>query len=199
VDAPDRLEGDGVTLRPLRVDDAAHYAAAFRDDPELGRWTGFETDPDEAWVRERVADAAQRAGFELAVTAEGSDTLRGVVIVHHVEPAHRRAEVGFWLVRDARGKGLGARAVVLVVRWLFDEAGLRRLELSTTPDNRAAQILARRLGFRHEGVMRQRDVERGRPADVVWFGLLRDEWQRARNRTGSHPEHVPTLYQPGES
>jgi RimJ/RimL family protein N-acetyltransferase len=177
VDTPERLEGEGIALRPLRTDDAPAHAAAFRDDPDLGRALGFPTDPDEEWVRARVAGAAERDGFELAVTTDGSDELRGVVIVHHVEPDHGRAEVGFWLVREARGRGLGASAVALVVDWLFEEAGVRRVELSTTPDNRGAQAVAQRLGFTHEGVMRRRDIERGVEIDVVWFGLLREEWR----------------------
>jgi RimJ/RimL family protein N-acetyltransferase len=176
VQAPGALAGDGVVLRLLRADDAPAYAAAFRADAQLASLLGLETDPDEAWVRERVAGASQRAGFELAITTGVDDTLLGTVIVHHVEDEHGRAEVGFWLAPGARGAGLGSRAVTLVVGWLFEQAGLRRVELSTAPDNERALALARRLGFTREGVMRQRDVERGRPVDVVWFGLLREEW-----------------------
>ena len=174
---PEALAGDGVTLRTLRVDDAPAYAAAFRDDPDLGRLIGAETDPDEAAVRERIANAAERAGFELAIAAGGADAFEGVVAVHGIEPDHGRAEVGFWLVPQARGAGLGARAVGLVVSWLF-EHGMRRVEMTTTPDNDAALVLARRLGFEQEGVLRQRAIERGRPVDIVWLGLLRDEWRR---------------------
>ena len=34
----------------------------------------------------------------------------------------------------------------------------------------------RGLGFRQEGVLRKRNVERGRRVDIVWFGVLREEW-----------------------
>jgi RimJ/RimL family protein N-acetyltransferase len=80
-------------------------------------------------------------------------------------------------VPQARGAGRGARAVALVVSWLF-EYGMRRVEMTTTPDNGGALVLARRLGFAQEGVLRQRAIERGRPVDIVWLGLLRDEWRR---------------------
>jgi RimJ/RimL family protein N-acetyltransferase len=46
---------------------------------------------------------------------------------------------------------------------------------AATPDNAGALVLARRLGFEEEGVLRQRAIERGRAVDIVWFGLLRDE------------------------
>jgi len=52
------------------------------------------------------------------------------------------------------------------------------IELTTTPDNAGAIALAERLGFVREGVLRRRVVERGRAVDIVWFGLLREEWAR---------------------
>lgn len=174
--APASLAGDGVALRALRPADAPAYAAAFRDDPQLGTLIGIEHDPDEEAVLERIARAQDRAGFELAITAGASDAFCGVAIVHTVAPEHGRAEVGFWLAPHARGAALGLRAVRLLVDWLFGQAGLRRIEMTTTPDNRGALVLAERLGFTQEGVLRRRAIERGRPVDIVWFGLLREEW-----------------------
>jgi ribosomal-protein-alanine N-acetyltransferase len=170
------VDGD-VRLRPLRPDDAPAFAAAFADDPELGVLVGYEEDPDEASVRSGLGQPDERPGFELVVTAGGSDDLRGVVSVQHVEERHGRAEVGFWLVSAARGAGLGRRAVGLVVDWLFAQPWMRRVEMSTTPGNAGAMALAARLGFTNEGTLRQRDVERGRPVDIVWYGILREEWR----------------------
>ena len=173
--APVRLADEVVTLRPPRPDDAPAFAAAFVDDPQLGLLVGFEEDPDEAWFRDSL-DGEPGPGFKLAVTAGGSDTLVGIVVVHHVEAEQGRAEIGFWLAREARGTGLGRRAVALLVDCLFDHRWLRRLELTTTPDNTGALALAESLGFTREGVLRQRVVERGHAVDIVWFGLLREEW-----------------------
>jgi ribosomal-protein-alanine N-acetyltransferase len=179
MDPPAALVDRDLRLRALRADDAPAFAAAFAEDPELGVLVGFEEDPDEASVRARLERPDERPGFELVVTAGGSDDLRGVVTVHRVEERHGRAEVGFWLVRGARGAGLGTRAVGLVVDWLFAQPWVRRVELTTTPDNAGTIALAERLGFTHEGTQRQRDIERGRPVDIVWFGLLREEWPPA--------------------
>ncbi len=169
---PPLRDGD-VALRRVRADDAPAYVRAFAQDPDLGRWLGSDADPTEAEIRRRAE--RHGPGVELAITDAG-DALVGSVMVHHVEPRHGRAEIGFWVAPAARGRGLGRRAVELVVDWLFSAGSLRRLELTTTPDNLAARALALRLGFTEEGTLRARDVERGRPVDVVWFGLLRDEW-----------------------
>jgi RimJ/RimL family protein N-acetyltransferase len=179
---------DGVAvLRPPRTDDAGPFAAAFRDDRDLGRLIGLEQDPVEAEVLEGLErnreDAGKGTGAWLTIADAETDAFRGLVILHSFAWQHRRCEVGFWLVAGARGRGLGARSVALVVSWAFEAFDLLRVEMTTTPDNAAAAALASRLGFAREGVLRQRNVERGRRIDVVWFGVLREEWQ-VRTRSG---------------
>jgi RimJ/RimL family protein N-acetyltransferase len=180
IELPESLTDGDVVLRRLRADDAAAYVAAFSADPELGRLLGMEEDPGEASVRERVGRlpdlAAEGKLVELAVSEQGHDGFLGSMMLHSFDAHHRRCEVGFWLAPVARGRGLGSRAVSLAVSWAFAELDLQRVEMTTTPDNHAVPALARRLGFAREGVLRRRNVERGVRVDVVWFGLLREEW-----------------------
>jgi ribosomal-protein-alanine N-acetyltransferase len=171
VELPDRLDGDGVVLRRLRADDAPAYAAAFRDDPDLGRLLGVDEAPDEPAVRGRVG----RAG-ELAIADPESDAFLGWLNVHSFNERNRRCELGFWLVPSARGRGVGTAAVSLIVSWAFKELDVLRVEISTTPDNTAVDALAAKLGFTREGVLRKRNIELGQRVDVVYYGVLREEW-----------------------
>jgi [ribosomal protein S5]-alanine N-acetyltransferase len=173
IELPERLEGDDVVLRRLRPEDAPAYVAAFRADPELGRLLGMEKDPPEERIRERAAAPPGEGFAELAI----GDSFAGSVILHSFDEHHRRCEVGFWLVPEARGRGLGSRAVAHAVTWAFEALDLLRVEMTTTPDNAAVFALAKRLGFTQEGVLRKRNLERGQRVDVVWFGVLREEWR----------------------
>jgi [ribosomal protein S5]-alanine N-acetyltransferase len=176
IELPETLTADGVVLRRLRAEDAPAYVAAFAADPELGRLLGMEEDPDEDRVRERAGRLPELAADGRLVELAIGEEFAGTVILHSFDDHHRRAEVGFWLVPEARGRGLGSRAVALAVSWAFEALDLLRVEMTTTPDNAAVVALARRLGFAHEGVLRKRNVERGQRVDVVWFGVLREEW-----------------------
>jgi [ribosomal protein S5]-alanine N-acetyltransferase len=164
---------DGVVrLRPLRPDDVAAYVGAFADDPDLARDRGLERAPDEAAVRSWMEVTDDFA--ELAI-ADAQDALVGSVMLYALDRRHKRAELGYWLVPAARGRGLATRALRLAVHWMFEDLGLERAQLVTTPDNTGSLAVARRLGFVEEGLLRGRDIEEGRRIDVVIYGLLRSD------------------------
>jgi RimJ/RimL family protein N-acetyltransferase len=83
-----------------------------------------------------------------------------------------RAEVGYWLVPAARGRGVATQSVRMVARWAFEELGLVRLELLAHPDNVRSQAVAERSGFLREGRVRSyRRSPQGR-SDMVLYSLL---------------------------
>jgi ribosomal-protein-alanine N-acetyltransferase len=174
---PENLEREGVALRRLRTRDAGPFAAAFRDDPELGIMIGADEDPTENGIRRFIArQPGLRARGEflgMAVTDSSKRPFLGHVMLHTVAWRHKRAEIGYWLVTSARGRGVGRTAVSLLVDWAFDELELERLEITTTPDNGPARALAGSLGFTEEGVMIARNLERGRRVDVMILARLR--------------------------
>jgi [ribosomal protein S5]-alanine N-acetyltransferase len=174
---PDNLHRDGVALRRLRARDAGPFAQAFREDPALGALIGADEDPTESGVRRFIArQPRMRARGEflgLAVTDGTGRPFLGHVMLHTLDFKHARAEIGYWLVPAARGRGTGKAAVSLLVDWAFARLALHRLEITTTPDNTAARALAASLGFAEECIMHERNLERGRRVDVVLLARLR--------------------------
>jgi RimJ/RimL family protein N-acetyltransferase len=174
-----RIEGPGFVLRPERTADAPAMAQAFADDPGLAVDWGIEEAPSEAlarrWLGEHARLWAKGDGRHLAIAEPGTDVLLGGVNFHHIELAHRRAEVGFWLAPGVRGRGIGSAAVAAACGWAFEHWSLVRIEMTTLPDNEASLALARKLGFQREGLMRSRNFERGRQVDLVLLSLLASE------------------------
>ena len=177
--SPPRGLTDGVVaIRPLLAADAPAFAAAFRDDPTLGVMVGSEQDPTEDEVVAQVAEEPRPGRLPShALAAASSLDFLGSIGVYRIDEHHRRGEVGFWLCPHARGRGVGARAVRLVTSWAFEALRFERVELTTTPDNEATRRLAAGLGFVEEGVMRERNLERGRRVDVVMLSVLAREWK----------------------
>jgi RimJ/RimL family protein N-acetyltransferase len=179
IEIPARIEGRRCVLRPLSDADLEAYAQAFVDDPELRAKIGIERAPDAERLAGRpqmIAEAAQNGEFvELVIADPADDRMLGVVILHSFGWRHQRTEVGFWLLPAERGAGVGTEATALVVDWAFSSLGMHRVEMTTLPTLDRVLAIAKRLGFRQEGVMRERDLENGERLDVVMLAVLQED------------------------
>lgn len=152
----------------LRVpnDGDAEWIAHARNDPDIARFiVGMPSPFAQRW--------ASRMDAELVISdAAGGEPL-GMVSLRVAERDPGLAAVGYWLRAEARGRGAATVAVQLIARWAFDVLGVRRLELTTAPDNVASQRVAERVGFIREGVLRGlvATESNGRRDDVM-FSLL---------------------------
>ena len=155
------------------------FVAAFEEDRSLGWLLGFERDPGEEYMRERLRDERRKLregrSVAFAVADLDSDTFRGEVLLHTFEWQHARAAVGIWIRPEARRRGLGTCAVRQICAYAFADLGMARLEMTTFPDNEATIRTAERVGFRSEGVLRSYTWTRGRRCDLTLLSLLPGE------------------------
>jgi ribosomal-protein-alanine N-acetyltransferase len=134
-DSPAVLSADGVHLRRFAENDVALLLAATRD-PEIVRWTFIPADLDERRARLLVQRGLVMEGegrFHRYVISASPDAPSAgqVVIVLQDDDDPRCADIVYWLLPEARGRGLVTRAVRLLIRWAFDEAGVSKLALYT--------------------------------------------------------------------
>lgn len=85
------------------------------------------------------------------------------------------AHVGYWLDEALAGRGVMPTAVALAVDHCFGVLGLHRIEINVRPENAASLRVARKLGFREEGLRRQYLHIAGAWRDHISFALVRDE------------------------
>ncbi len=90
-----------------------------------------------------------------------------------LEHGGHRATFGYWVAREARGRGVGTRALTLIVDWTLATTDVVRLDLDTFAGNVASGKVATRCGFEPEGTLRARYVHRGAVVDVVSFSRIR--------------------------
>jgi RimJ/RimL family protein N-acetyltransferase len=86
-----------------------------------------------------------------------------------------RTNIAYWLLAEARGRGLVTQAVVEVARWAFDALGAHRIGLLADPRNTSSLNVAVRVGFVREGVLRSWADVNGERVDHVVFSLLPGE------------------------
>ena len=164
---------DGVVLlRPLESDDVPAIAAACVD-PEIARFTTEVPQPyTEADARTYVARARTEGATgqqrPLAIVDALDGTFLGAIEVR----LGAEGSIGYWVAPEARGRGVGTRALRLLARWAVTEGGVERLELTTHPENIASQRVAEKCGFVREAVLRSHIRFREGRRDSVLFSLL---------------------------
>jgi RimJ/RimL family protein N-acetyltransferase len=101
-----------------------------------------------------------RAQFEVADRARGAQAELGWVL----DPAHA-------------GHGYATEAVHELLRYCFEDLGVRRVVASCFLDNDASRRLMERVGMRRESHAVRESLHRsGRWLDTVTYALLADEW-----------------------
>lgn len=82
------------------------------------------------------------------------------------------AVLSYWLFQDFTGRGLMTESLGLLRKYCFDSLQLNRLELFASVENPRSQGVARRCGFREEGVCRDFECKNGVFVDHIRFSLL---------------------------
>ncbi|MEV0228372.1 GNAT family protein [Nonomuraea sp. NPDC050786] len=149
-----------VRLREWREDDAPVVLRAFQT-PDLREQAPFPV----ITLQDAMGWIAGWAGVghAFAVTVDGS--VVGNVAVSRIDD-HDNGWVSYWIVPEARGRGIAVAATEELARWAFGERGLYRLELVHRTNNPASCRVATKAGFRAEGIERGKLRYEGRRCDV---------------------------------
>lgn len=92
----------------------------------------------------------------------------------------KSGEIGYWLSRDANGRGIMTRAVGVMERFCFDALRVNRLEILVDVDNNKSQAVAQRAGYMREGVLRQSMLLHGVPRDMIMFSKIKSEFGKGK-------------------
>ncbi|MFB4280668.1 GNAT family N-acetyltransferase [Nonomuraea sp. MTCD27] len=164
-----------VRLREWREGDAPAVLRAFQA-PDLRRqapWPVVTLKDACGWI---ASWSGVGHAFAVTVDGPGGEQVVGNVAVARIDD-HGNGWVSYWVVPEARGKGIAVAATELLARWAFDERGLYRLELGHRTNNPASCRVATKAGFLPEGIERGKLCYEGIRYDVERHArLATDEW-----------------------
>jgi diamine N-acetyltransferase len=177
--------GDKVRLRRPERADLPRFAA-WLNDPEVRRHLALifplSLRHEEQWLEDQLRKEPALQAFVIeAPGAEIADASAvGVIGFHAVDWVSRAGELGLVIGEKAVwNRGLGTDAVRTLARWGFHELNLNRVFLRVFADNAPAIRCYEKVGFQHEGRLRQDRYQDGRYLDTLLMGLLRGELTQA--------------------
>jgi RimJ/RimL family protein N-acetyltransferase len=190
-----RIRCRDVELRAIRESDLPRLATIQPDDyehnPHAERFSGLDLHQNrgrlvyqEFW-RSLGTWSPSSWCLDLAVEHEG--TVIGVQSLEAADfPVLRTVDSGSWLIRSARGRGLGVAMRLAVLGLAFDHLGARAAVTSARSDNAASLGVSRRIGYVFNGVSLN-DSGRG-VVELSHMRLTEKDW-----RASGHSRDV-TVY-----
>jgi RimJ/RimL family protein N-acetyltransferase len=171
-------------MRPLEGSDVSTIAQWFVDLDDLSLFDRALRAPlnlsssEKAWS-DALGNNDENGKYWFALIDE-TDSLVGISGIEGLSVINRDGVIPLFIRRGARNKGVGARALALMLDIAFIHLGLKRLTSYFRSDNAATRKLVERLGFRQEGCMRQAWFAKGQHLDMIVIGILRQEWMERR-------------------
>ncbi len=180
------LKSDSLTMRPMRPSDAEDIYRAVQD-PEIPKFTTLPADyPIDLAIE--FANTRAAASFvnktELVFVIEDSrlanteypysNGFAGVMSLHTIDIPNHRAEIGYWLAKEARGQGICTKAAELITEYGLMTIGFKRIDGIVDVRNEPSKAALLKAGYEFEGIMKSYVTRRdGSQLDMALFAATK--------------------------
>jgi RimJ/RimL family protein N-acetyltransferase len=164
------LKSERLILRPLELKDTLEYSKLGVSYRRFGKVNTLEK--ARKWIRKSLkAEDSFDVGIYL------SDEMIGTIEFCHMSWFdYKGGEICYTIKKKFRGKGYGTEALRVFVKYCFNEMKLHKVYADTDKDNIASRRILEKVGFKLEGVIRERRKVKGKWMDEYDYGLLRREF-----------------------
>ena len=169
-------------LRAIQDHDKALVKEALSD-PRMYRHYGFRiTEPAQLieqmeWYRKLQQEGS---GEWWVIRERTSERPVGALGLYDYAPHHLRAELGYWLLPAAQGKGYMQEACQAILSFCFRELGMHKVTAYVEGGNEASVKLLVKMGFEQEAQLVQEEWKDGQWIDVLIFGLINPDHNSLR-------------------
>lgn len=151
------LTHNDVSVRVVRVRDAKQLERLVLGNRDwLRPWEA--TNPDgpnsfdiKSQIRGLLKQMNQQQGLPLVIEYQGQ-IVGQLNVSNIIFGSVGSCILGYWIVPEVAGKSITPTAVALATDYLFNVAGLHRVEICIRPENIASLRVVEKLGFRYEGL-----------------------------------------------
>ena len=174
---PTELKTERLLLRPFRLEDVDDVFA-YAKDPE---WAWYFPRVPKPFTRQAAEERVARHVLESWETHPTwavvlhEKVIGGIWLMHF---QNETATLGYELSRVHWGKGLIPEAAQAVIDWAFKEYELAKISASTDLQHLRSTRVMEKVGMTREGVFRSHKRGRGERIDEVYYGILREEWDK---------------------
>jgi len=174
------LIDDELLLRSLQPGDAQELFSTVDASRDHLRpwfpWVDLTTKPEHSlqFIQQSLVQQHNQEAIALGIIYNRK--LIGSMGMHNWDHNLKKAQLGYWIAKEYEHKGIIHTCLKGFIDFLFEKAGLNKVEIHFMVSNKRSAAVAERLNFKVEGIIRQNYLLHGAFHDIVVTGLLRSEW-----------------------
>ena len=169
------LETERLLLRKLKMSDASTIYRYFSN-REMTKYYGMEPFitiiEAEKFIKDFLDDYTMLLRW--GIVEKSTNKLIGTCGYHAISEKHKRAEIGYEIDLDSWGKGYATEAVTQLVEYGLTELKLHRIGANVFPENKSSRKVLEKIGFKHEGLLRNYLYQGGKSHDANVFSIIND-------------------------
>lgn len=168
-----------VLIRPYEPGDAEILAEAVAESvaevSPFMPWChpGYGLADARAWIETTMAGRRDGTLFDFAVIAGGR--FAGGCGINQINAMDGVGNLGYWIRSSCAGRGIAPAAVEQLLRWVFSNTTLDRIEIVAAVENTGSQRVAEKVGAHREAVLAKRTRVRGVSSPAVLYSVLRPD------------------------
>jgi RimJ/RimL family protein N-acetyltransferase len=132
----------------------------------------YEDGMAEAFIADCHRSSAAGESCRLAIATREDNKLIGGIGLE-IDPAHHKAELGYWIGVDYWGQGYATEAGQAMLQHGFGPLKLNRIMGHCFAGNKASARVLQKLGMKLEGRLAQHICKWGKFVDVELYAILR--------------------------
>lgn len=152
------IKGKKVILRSWQKGDAKELMLLVQD-RQISRFTRvpwpYKLKDAKKFIRECGEKGKKKTEFGFAVISLENKKIVGSIGIMTIDRHSRKAEIGYLLGKEHRGRGYMAEAVQLALGFAFGKLKLNRVRISCSTKNKASRKVIEKAGARFEGIERE--------------------------------------------
>ncbi len=174
------LIDDELLLRSFEPEDAQELFRVVEASREHLRpwlpWVDMSTKPEHSlqFIQQSKTQQHNQEGIALGIIYNRH--IIGSMGMHNWDHTLKKAQLGYWIAKEYQGKGIIQKSLAAFIDFLFNKAGLNKVEIHFMVNNHRSARVADQAGFKVEGIIRQSYLMNGIYHDIAITGLLKKEW-----------------------
>lgn len=177
-----RIETENLILRKFTIDDAEDMFKNWASDDEVTKYLTWPTHSSvevsksiiSMWEKENNSLNHYQWCIELKKLGQAIGSIGVVDLKEDINTI----EIGYCIGKKFWGQGITSEAFGALIPFFFEEMQINRVESRHDLNNPASGKVMGKCGLIKEGMKRQGDKNNSGICDVVFYGLVRDDWKR---------------------